>query len=172
MVAIGETNLNSASVQMDQARKEVKRSESEVKLYSDRVSEYERKLSKARSDIKVADRKICDIVVKLKSMSAKREAVADFQGDLREAVDQLTKVCGVGSVAELQSRHLIVVDTMMTVMDEMMAALKETAGNELLYREGLKDIMSDMQCVKLQIHSKIEEEKLEGKQVEHTNMSE
>ncbi|KAG7243820.1 hypothetical protein INR49_007231, partial [Caranx melampygus] len=92
-------------------------------------------VGKARreSDITAADIKIHATEARLRYMSVRREAVADIQDKLRRAVTQLGLLSGVGSVAELQTRRLILLEPVMKVLEEMTTVLGQIGGNELLY---------------------------------------
>ena len=88
--------------------------------------------------------KIHETKAKLRGVSVKREVVADVQAKMRGAVHQLGLLCGVGSVAELQTRRLILLEPVMKVMEEMTTALGQITGDDLLHTEGIKSLMWDM----------------------------
>lgn len=155
MVGVGQTDLNSASEQVDRARREVENCEVQVRHFSAKETQYYRLILKAEADVQEADRRIGNMVVKLKALTVKRETVADFQDKTRRAVHDLGKVCGVGSVAERQTRHLVLLDPIMKVMEEMMAALGQMTGDELLRTEEIQSLMWDVKdkFSKLEEHS-------------------
>lgn len=143
MIGIGQTDLDSASWQVDRAKTEVERCESQLRFYSEQVSHYETLISQATMAIQNANSRIQEIGAKLKDLSIKRKTVADFQSKTRKAVQHLGLLCGVGSVAELQTRYLILLEALMKVMEEMTSALMQM-GDDLLQAEGMKNIMLEM----------------------------
>ena len=108
------------------------------------MSEYRSVFCQGQCDIQEADNKIRETEAKLRGVSGKREVVADVQAKMRGAVHQLGLLCGVGSVAELQTRRLILLEPVMKVMEEMTTALGQITGDDLLHTEGIKSLMWDM----------------------------
>ncbi|RVE64414.1 hypothetical protein OJAV_G00125520 [Oryzias javanicus] len=155
MTAVGQIKLNSASDRVDRARSEIQRCESQITSYSNQVSRYEGFVSQAQNDIQEANRKIHETRLKLQTLSVTRTTVADFQSKTRRAVHQLGQLCGVGSVAELQTRRLILLEPVMNVMEEMMEALGPINRNDLLYSEGIKGVMLDMRNNQKLLNDKI-----------------
>uniref|UniRef100_A0AAY4ET87 Uncharacterized protein n=1 Tax=Denticeps clupeoides TaxID=299321 RepID=A0AAY4ET87_9TELE len=91
-----------------------------------------------------AETRILELKVKLDSVSLKRGMVADIQAKVRKADHQVGVLCGVGSCVELQTRHLILLEPVMKVMEEMISALGRITGEDLLNGEGLTGLMSHM----------------------------
>ncbi|KAG7243819.1 hypothetical protein INR49_007230, partial [Caranx melampygus] len=144
MIGVGETDIKRFSDAADTARREVANCESQVKTYSDKVQQYNAKIDQAQRDITAADKKICETEAKLRDMSVKREVVADIQDKMRGVVTQLGLLSGVGSVAELQTKHLIMLEPVMKVLEEMTTVLGHIGENELLNTEGIQSLMGDM----------------------------
>ncbi|XP_022612848.1 uncharacterized protein LOC111230401 [Seriola dumerili] len=153
LAIIGETEMNEASNAVRTAKREVESCESQVKSYSNKVSKYESEISQAKRDIQEADNKIHETDAKLLDMSVQRRVVADVQHKMRRAVHQLGKLCGVGSVAELQTRHQILLAPVIKVMEEMTTALSQITGDELLHTQGIKRMITDMK----RNHNKLKE---------------
>ncbi|XP_018517648.1 uncharacterized protein LOC108873819 [Lates calcarifer] len=144
MVGVGQTEMSQASDAVDRAKKEVENCESQVNSYSNKVSEYRSSIHQAERDIQETDRKIDEAKAKLQALTVKREVVADVQAKVRRAVRQLGLLCGVGSAAELQTRHQILLEPVVKVMEEMTAALGHITGEDLLHTEGIKKLMLDL----------------------------
>ncbi|XP_023273570.1 uncharacterized protein LOC111663570 [Seriola lalandi dorsalis] len=153
LAIIGESEMNEASDAVRTAKREVNSCESQVESYSDKVSKYESQISQAQRDIKETDNKIHETDAKLRDMSVQRQVVADFQNKMRRAVHQLGKLSGVGSVAELQTRHQILLAPVIRVMEEMTTALSQITGDELLHTQGIKTLIWDMK----RNHNKLKE---------------
>ena len=141
MVGVGQTDMNQASHAVDGANKEVENCESQVSSYSDKVSECKSLIDEAVCVIEEADNKICEMEAKRRGVSVQREVVADVQAKMRNTVHQLGLLCGVGSVAELQTRRQILLEPVMKVMEEMTTALGQITGEDLLHTEGIKNLM-------------------------------
>ncbi|XP_071339680.1 myosin-11-like isoform X2 [Trachinotus anak] len=144
MVGVGQTDMDQASDAVDRAKQEVECCESQVSSYSHKVSEYNSSICRAQRDIQEVDNKIHETEAKLRNLSGKRWNVAALQDKMRRAVHQLGLLCGVGSVAELQTRHLILLSPVIKVIEEMTAALGHMTGDQLLHTEGIKSLMWDM----------------------------
>ena len=144
MVGVGQTDMNRASDAVDGANKEVENCESQVSSYSDKVSECWSLIPKAVCDIQEVDCRIREMEAKRRGVSVKREVVANVQAKMRRTVHQLGLLCGVGSVAELQTRCQILLEPVMKVMEEMTTALGQITGDDLLHTEGIKSLMWDM----------------------------
>uniref|UniRef100_A0A8C8DYK6 Uncharacterized protein n=1 Tax=Oryzias sinensis TaxID=183150 RepID=A0A8C8DYK6_9TELE len=132
------------SKRVDIARSEIERCESQITSYSNQVSRYQGLISQAQTDIQEANRRIRETRLKLQSVSVTRSTVADFQSKTRRAVHQLGLLCGVGSVAELQTRHLILLEPVLNVMEEMIVALGLVNRDDLLHSKNMERIMWDM----------------------------
>ncbi|XP_050924582.1 uncharacterized protein LOC127140832 [Lates calcarifer] len=144
MIGVGEREMSEASDAVDRAKKEVENCESQVSSYSDKVSEYRSYTYRAECDIQEADRKIDEAKAKQQALTVKREVVADVQAKMRRAVHQLGPLCGAGSAAELQTRHQILLEPVVKVMQEITTALGHITGEDLLHTEGIKRLMLDL----------------------------
>ncbi|XP_056255195.1 uncharacterized protein LOC130183630 [Seriola aureovittata] len=144
MVGVGQSDMDQASDAVDKANQEVQSCESQLNSYSYKVNQYNSLIYQVELDIREADNKIHETDAKLRDMSVKRGVVADIQDKMRRAVNQLGLVCGVGSAAELQTRHLILLEPVMKLLEEMTTVLGQGTGNELLHTEGIQSLMWEM----------------------------
>ncbi|KAG7225312.1 hypothetical protein INR49_014609 [Caranx melampygus] len=144
MVGVGQVDMDRASEAADTARQEVANCESQVNSYSNQVQHYNSLIGQAQCDITAADNKIHETDAKLRDMSVKRGVVADIQDKMRRAVTHLALLSGVGSVVELQTRRLILLEPVMKVLEQMTSILGQISGNELLHSEGILSLMEDM----------------------------
>ncbi|XP_008309784.1 uncharacterized protein LOC103379862 isoform X2 [Cynoglossus semilaevis] len=149
--AAGYAVLNSLIKEQEQmseavnkAKEEVKRCKSQIERYTEKVAEYKSKIHKAECDIHSANVKIHDSEATLRDVSVKRRIIADVQEKLRCAIVQLEQLGAVGSVAELQTRYLIMVEPLMKVMEEMTTVLGQISGGDLLHREGILYLMNNI----------------------------
>ncbi|XP_036067050.1 uncharacterized protein LOC118598462 [Oryzias melastigma] len=140
MVGVGQTDLNTAH----KARQEVEKCDSQVKVYSQNVSDCKESIAKTQAEIKEVSSRISEMEAELKAVTVERETVADIQSQTRKAVHHLGLLSGVGNAAELQSRNHILMETTMKVMNELTPVLTQITGSALLPSEGLKSIMEDM----------------------------
>nr|XP_043892878.1 uncharacterized protein LOC122776415 [Solea senegalensis] len=144
IIGVSAAEWNEANDAVDRATEEVDRCKSQVDDYSDKVTEYSSRIDQAECDIDKADRQISETEDKLRSVSVKREFVADVQEKIRHAVHQLGQLCVVGSVAEVQTKCTIVLEPVIQVFEEMTTALSRITGDELLHTEGIHSLMCDM----------------------------
>ncbi|TWW54479.1 hypothetical protein D4764_0277550 [Takifugu flavidus] len=98
----------------------------------------------ARSELNVKSKMLTTKFINLRDLSGRREVVADVQNKMRRVVNQLGVLSGVGNVAELQTRHLVLLEPVMKVMEEMTTALGRITGEELLNTEGIKSLLGRM----------------------------
>ncbi|XP_029694881.1 uncharacterized protein isoform X3 [Takifugu rubripes] len=145
VVAIaGAIDMDQASDAVNTARREVDSCESQVTKYCNKVSEFQSLISKAEREIRHVDHKIHQTDANLRDLSGRREVVADVQSKMRRVVNQLGVLSGVGNVAELQTRHLVLLGPVMKVMEEMTTALGRITGEELLNTEGIRSLLGRM----------------------------
>ncbi|KAL7389494.1 hypothetical protein ABVT39_004973 [Epinephelus coioides] len=144
LVGVGQKEMDQSSDLMNSARSEVREFESQEERFSRNVSEYRSKISQSQANIQNTDARIRQTEASLKDLSKKREVVADIQAKTRQAVRQLGRLSGVGSVAELQTRRVILLEPVMKVMEEMTSALAQITGDQLLHSEGIQSLMLDM----------------------------
>lgn len=129
---------------VDSARREVDSCESQVTSYRNKVSEYNSLIIDAKYKIRDVDYKIDQTDAELRGLSERRGAVADVQEKMRRVVNQLGVLCGVGNVAELQTRRLVLLEPVMKVMEDMTTALGRISGDELLNTQGIRSLMERM----------------------------
>ncbi|RVE59455.1 hypothetical protein OJAV_G00188680 [Oryzias javanicus] len=144
MVGVGQTDLNTAWEQINKARQEVEKCDSQVKVYRQNVSDCKESIAKAQAESQEVSSRISEIEAELQALSVERETVADVQSQTRKAVHHLGLLSGVANVAELQSRNQILMEAMMKVMNELMPVLTQIIESGLLAFEGLKSVMEDM----------------------------
>lgn len=136
--------MNQACAAVNTARAEVDSCESDVRSYHNQVSHYKSKISDLKGRIKEADDRIYRAEAELRALSGRREAVADVQAKMRQVVHYLGRLSGVGSVAELHTRHQVLLAPMMKVMEEMTAVVGRITGPQLLDTEGISSLVERM----------------------------
>ncbi|XP_024141285.1 uncharacterized protein LOC112154514 [Oryzias melastigma] len=78
MVGVGQTDLNTAWEQIDKARQEVEKCDSQVKIYSQNVSDCKDLIAKTQAEIKEVSSRISKIQAEQKTVSVERETVAEI----------------------------------------------------------------------------------------------
>lgn len=136
--------LDQACDAVDIARREVDNCWAEISFYQDKVSKFQTLISNAEDKVQDADRKLDQMWANLCALSRRRGLVADVQNKVRRAVNQLGLLCGVATVAELQTRRLVLLRPVMTMMEEMTPALARITGEGLLNTEGIRSLMGCM----------------------------
>ncbi|XP_047672037.1 uncharacterized protein LOC113650574 [Tachysurus fulvidraco] len=141
---VGPAMIIGVAVELDQANKavqvaqeEVRKSENEVRNYELKVSHYVSKISQTECDISQKVDQLKQIREGIQKVKKQSQSVAEFQGKVRGAVNLLGVLRGRVSVAEHQTRRSILQEPEMKVMEDVMKAIEQITGNELLYRNDL-----------------------------------
>lgn len=141
MAVAGAIDMDQASDSVNTARKEVDSCESQIRTYQNKVSEFESFISKTEREVQDVDCKLQQTNANLQHLSKRREDLAVVQNKMRRAVTQLGVVAGVGNVADLQTRHLVLLEPVVKVMEEMTTALDRMTGKELLTTQGIRSLV-------------------------------
>ncbi|KAI5101124.1 hypothetical protein C0J45_8327 [Silurus meridionalis] len=144
MVISGAIELDQATRAVNAAKEEVKKSETEVEKYNYKVSDYEYKISQTNCDISQKDKKLKQKREEIQKVKKQIESVAEFQNKVRSAVHLLSVLSGKASVAEHQTRRFILQEPVVKVMEDVMKAVNEITGNELLYNEDIPRLVNQM----------------------------
>ncbi|RVE59352.1 hypothetical protein OJAV_G00187470 [Oryzias javanicus] len=158
MVGVGSANANSARDDVIKAQEEVEKCNSQIQVYTKKVSHYNGLIAKAEEEIKNVNSRICATKAELEALAVKRKTVADLQSQTRSVVHNLGLLSGEGSAVELQTRHQILVQTIMRVMDELTPVLTQIIVDDLLPTEGLKRIMEEMKTNNRKLKESLSEE--------------
>ncbi|KAL7883423.1 hypothetical protein SRHO_G00010810 [Serrasalmus rhombeus] len=140
----GAIEIDEASHAAEVAEEEVRSFESQVEKYRRKVSENKQKISQTETDIKQKCGEVEQIRHKTQKVKEQREAVADFQKKVREAVHVLSGLSGKARVAEVQTRRFILQKPVMKVMENLMKAAGEITGNQLLSAEGIPKLINEI----------------------------
>ncbi|KAI4896571.1 hypothetical protein NFI96_024817, partial [Prochilodus magdalenae] len=127
-----------------EAEQEVDRSRSQMEKYRSQVSDYESKITQTECDMKQKCDKVEQIHKEIQKVKEQREAVADFQKSVREVVRILSGLSGKAGVAESQTRKFILQEPVMKVMEDLMKAAGDIAGDQLLSNEEIPKLLSAM----------------------------
>ncbi|KAK3525093.1 hypothetical protein QTP86_015268 [Hemibagrus guttatus] len=144
MMIGGAVELDQANKAVQVAQDEVRKSENEMRKYERKVSDYRSKISQTERELSQKDdemkqtHEVMQIVKKLK------DSVAKFQEKVRSAVNLLGVLSGRISVAEHQTRRFILQEPVLKVMEDVMKAIEQITGNELLYSNDLPRLISQM----------------------------
>ncbi|KAI5087516.1 hypothetical protein C0J45_22915 [Silurus meridionalis] len=144
MVIGDAVELDQATHAVNMAEEEVKKSETEVEKYNYKVSDYEYKIFQTNRDISQKHEKLKQKREEIHKMKKKIDSVAEFQNKVRSAVHLLSVLSGKASVAEHQTRRFILQEPVMKVMEDVMKAVNEITGNELLYNEDIPRLIDQM----------------------------
>ncbi|KAF5890075.1 cancer-associated 1 protein-like isoform X2 [Clarias magur] len=123
---------------------EVRRYDAEVRNYERRVYEYQFRISQACDDITQNDRKLTQTREAIHEVRKKSDSVAELQRKMRSAVQVLEALSGKASMAEHRTRSFILQEPVMKVMEDVMKAMEQNAGNGLLYNKDLPRIMHEL----------------------------
>ncbi|XP_037394498.1 uncharacterized protein LOC108433469 isoform X2 [Pygocentrus nattereri] len=140
----GAIEIDEASNAAEVAEEEMRSFESQVEKYRRKVSENKQKISQTESNIKQKCDEVEQIRHKTQKVKEQREAVADFQKKVREAVHVLSGLSGKARVAEAQTRRFILQKPVMKVMEDLMKAAGEITRNQLLSAEGIPKLINEI----------------------------
>ncbi|XP_060720778.1 uncharacterized protein LOC132842129 [Tachysurus vachellii] len=144
MIIGGAVELDKANKAVQVAQEEVRKSENEVRKYKLKVSHYMSKISQTECDISQKDDQLKQIREGIQKVKKQSQSVAEFQGKVREAVHLLGVLSGRVSVADGLTRRFILQEPVMKVMEDVMKAIEQITGNELLYQNDLPRFIDQM----------------------------
>ncbi|KAK3508199.1 hypothetical protein QTP70_017247 [Hemibagrus guttatus] len=144
MVIGGAVELDQANRAVEVAQDEVRNSENEMRKYELKVSDYSSKISQTEHDISQKDDELNQTRKGIQIVKEQIEVVAKFQEKVRSAVNLLGVLSGRVSVTEHQTRRLILQEPVMKVLEDVMKAIEQITGNELLYSNDLPKLISQM----------------------------
>ncbi|XP_047665679.1 uncharacterized protein LOC125138318 [Tachysurus fulvidraco] len=144
MMIGGGVELDQANKDVQVAQEEVRKSENEVRNYEMKVSHYVSKISQTEYDISQKNVQLNQIREGIEKVKKQSQSVAEFQGKVRGAVHLLGVLRGRVSVAEGLTRRSILQEPVMMVMEDVMKAIEQITGNELLYHNDLPRLINQM----------------------------
>ncbi|XP_026998319.2 uncharacterized protein LOC113640147 [Tachysurus fulvidraco] len=144
MMIGGGVELDQANKAVQVAQEEVRKSENEVRNYELKVSHYVSRISQTERDISQKNVQLNQIREGIEKVKKQSQSVAEFQGKVREAVHLLGVLRGRVSVAEHQTRRFILQEPVMKVMEDVMKAIEQITGNELIYNNDLPSLINQM----------------------------
>ncbi|XP_058260391.1 uncharacterized protein LOC131362418 [Hemibagrus wyckioides] len=144
MMIGGAVELDQANKAVQVAQEEVRRSENEMGKYEHKVSDYNSKISQTEHNLSQKDEELKQTREGTQKVRKQIESVAEFQEKVRSAVNLLGVLSGRVSVAEHQTRRFILQEPVMKVMEDVMKAIEQITGNELLYSNDLPRLINQM----------------------------
>ncbi|XP_027014805.2 uncharacterized protein LOC125145274 [Tachysurus fulvidraco] len=144
MMIGGGVELDQANKSVQVAQEEVRKSENDVRNYELKVSHYASMISQTERDISQKNVQLNQIGEGIEKVKKQSQSVAKFQQNLRGAVNLLGVLSGRVSVAEGLTRRSILQEPVMKVMEDVMKAIEQITGNELLYRNDLPRLINQM----------------------------
>ncbi|KAI4896570.1 hypothetical protein NFI96_024820 [Prochilodus magdalenae] len=138
----GAIELSYAQAAVQEAEEEVQNCKYQMKKYKSKVSGYKSKISQNERDMKKTHDRVEEIHKEIQQVKEKREAVADFQKNVRKVVHTLSGLSGKAGVAECQTRRFILPEPVMTVMEDLMKAAGDIAGDQLLSNKEIPKLLS------------------------------
>ncbi|KAG7326009.1 hypothetical protein KOW79_010934 [Hemibagrus wyckioides] len=108
-----------------------------VTYYKSKISQTERHLSQKDDELKQTHEEV-------QKMRKLVEFVTEFQEKVRSAVNLLGILSGKVIVAEHQTRRFILQEHVIKMMEDVMKAIEQITGNELLYGNDLPRLINQM----------------------------
>ncbi|KAI4885604.1 hypothetical protein NFI96_005383 [Prochilodus magdalenae] len=140
----GAIGISKALDAAKEAEAEVDSSQSEMEKSSCKVSDYESKIAQTERDMKQKRDRVEQIQKEIQQVKEQRKAVADFQKSVRKAVRILSGLSGKARVAESQTRRFILQEPVMTVMEDLMKAAGDIAGDQLISNDEIPKLLRAM----------------------------
>ncbi|KAI4888450.1 hypothetical protein NFI96_031098 [Prochilodus magdalenae] len=138
----GAIELSYAQAAVQEAEEEVQNCKYQMKKYKSKVSGCKSKISQNERDMKKTHDRVEEIHKEIQQVKEKREAVADFQKNVRKVVHTLSGLSGKAGVAECQTRRFILPEPVMAVMEDLMKAAGDIAGDQLLSNKEIPKLLS------------------------------
>ncbi|XP_076864004.1 uncharacterized protein LOC143516337 [Brachyhypopomus gauderio] len=144
MATIGAMKRSRALHDISETEENVTNYESKVETYKSKVSDYDSKISMLDQHITQKHKTVEQIHEEMEELEEQKEGVAEFQSKVRRVVQLLSGLSGKTRVAEGQTRWFILQEPVMKMMEDVMKAAEQIAGNELLCTEDIPQLISTM----------------------------
>ncbi|XP_024141132.1 uncharacterized protein LOC112154438 [Oryzias melastigma] len=158
MVGVGCANVSSATEEVIKAQEEVQKCDSQIKVYTAKVSHYNGLIFKAEQETKKVNSRICATKAELEGLLVKRKTVENLQSQTRKVVHHLGLLSGRVSVVETQTRTQILVQTIMRVMDELTPVLTQIIEDDMLPTGKLERMIEEMKTNNRKLKASLSEE--------------
>ncbi|XP_078146126.1 uncharacterized protein LOC144542767 [Centroberyx gerrardi] len=112
-----------------------------VMVGSAQMKRYEGMIAANQKDIAATKESLEDIWKRINELHEQRNAIADFQRMLREAVDLLDRIAGQVKVAEHLTRETVELETVIVILGSVIAVIKEIPGVEALHDKGVNRLI-------------------------------
>lgn len=145
MIGVGQADLDQASWAAEQAEQEVDAFERYVNSITWQLSEDERQISRVREEINQVNTDLERLRQDLKTVSHQRTSLANFQSQLRKAVNLMGQLAGIASVAEVQTRAIVLLGPIISVLENVTDLAGQITQRSLLYDPILRALISALQ---------------------------
>ncbi|XP_058260459.1 uncharacterized protein LOC131362474 [Hemibagrus wyckioides] len=144
MMIGGAVELDQANKAVQVAQEEVRRSENEMRKYEHKVSHYESRISQTEPDLSQKDVKLKQMHKVIQKVRKLIQSVAEFQEKVRGSLHLLSILSGRVSVGEHQTRRFVLQEPLMDLMEDVMKAIEQITGKQLLYSYDLPRLINQM----------------------------
>ncbi|KAI2655403.1 Protein Ycf2 [Labeo rohita] len=144
MICEGARVTNEASKDIRVAEDELKKNESQVNESSMKVSNYRSRISSIQNEIEETDKVLHKNERKVKEVKQHLEVTADIQQMVRRAVNLLSVLTGRVTVLEKQTQRFILWQPVIKAMEDAVKAAGNIAENRLLYSQGASVLINTL----------------------------
>lgn len=145
MIGVGQADLDQASWAAEQAEQEVDAFESQVNSMKWHLSNAERQISQVRGEISQVQSDLELLLQDLRSVKHQRTKLANFQSQMRNAVNLLGRLAGTASVVEVQTRVFVLLGPVISVLENVTDLAGQITQRSLLCDPTLRGLISALQ---------------------------
>ncbi|XP_062373900.1 uncharacterized protein LOC134062463 [Sardina pilchardus] len=145
MIGVGQADLDQASWAAEQAKQEVDAFESQISTIFGKLSSCEKQIGQVRGEMSQVSADLERLRQDLKTVKNQRTTVASFQSKMRSAVSLLGQLAGTASVAEVQTRVLVLLGPVISVLENVIDLAGQVTQQSLLSDRHLRALIVTLQ---------------------------
>lgn len=145
MIGVGQAELDQASWAANQAKQAVDAFKCQVNSITCRLSEGERQISQVRGEINQVHTDLDRLRQDLKTVKHQRTTLANFQSQMRNAVNLLGRMAGMALVVEVQTRVFVLLGPIISVLENVTDLAGQITHRSLLCDPDLRALISALQ---------------------------
>ncbi|KAG7455926.1 hypothetical protein MATL_G00246280 [Megalops atlanticus] len=130
MVGVSQTDLDNAKWAAERAENELRNWQGQVNSYDAKLREKQWQKQQRKSDIEYCEQTLRQLEWSLQEVNQQRTNIARVQEKLRSAVNILGTLAGRASVAETQTRRIVLLAPVVNILGEIIKLTLEIAGNK------------------------------------------
>ncbi|XP_036374388.1 uncharacterized protein LOC118770730 [Megalops cyprinoides] len=148
MVGVSQTDLDNAKWAAERAENELRNWQGQVNSYDTKLREKQWQKQQRKSEIEYCQQTLGQIEWSLQDVNQQRTIIARVQEKLRSAVNILGTLAGRASVAETQTRRIVLLAPVVNILGEIIKLTLQIAGNkkyQILSQPCVRDAIQSLQ---------------------------